>query len=492
MRMRAWRPGPAWTAFWCSIPLSLIAIADNIAPNRDGMLYVEGARLFAAHGYDAARATFDWIFFPVLIGALSQLTGLDAEWVAYALVTVLMAGMCAMMVAITHRLFPGAAWAACLVVLALPAFNDYRDFVIREFGAWLFSLVACWYALRWHARPGWAGLVAIYLALFVAFLFRPEVAVFAPAMMLWQLVAVPGWVRALRVLLLAAPPVLVLGGLAAFDALELQGRLAQLAGSLDPSARIAAFEALAGQFAAAVLNQHSADEAAMMLLFGLVSLVVVKFIVSFGLFIVPLAYAFHVYPPRTLFARWGLPGWMFAAYFVVLVLFVTQMQFVTTRYVSFLHVLSVPLVAVGVAALFERLPRWRVALTVVAVLMAVANAVSVGTPRTQFRDAGEWLAHNVADPARAYVEDPRIAYLAGWSFVRARGEETDRAELRARLRAGRYDVLVLSVGRADTDDLTWVGAASFHERDCFANRDGDRVRIFVRNGTSDQRAAGIP
>lgn len=491
IRMRAWRLDPAWTAFWCSLPLSLIAIAGNIAPNRDGMLYIEGARLFAAHGLDAARTTFDWLFFPVLIGTLVKLTGLDAEWIAYALVTLMMAGLCAVMVVITRHLFPEAAWAACLVVLALPAFNGYRDFVIREFGAWLFSLMACWYALRWHARPGWAGVVPIYLALFVAFLFRPEVAVFGIAMIMWQAFAAAGGERLRRVAQLAALPALALGGLAAFGGLELQGRLAQLAVSLDPAGRIDAFEALAAQFAAAVLNKHSADEAAIILLFGLVSLVAVKFIANFGLFIVPLAYAFHAYPAGVLLARWGLLGWVFAVYFAVLVVFVTQMQFVTTRYVSFLHVLSVPLVAAGLAALFERLPRWRYALAGVAILVAVANVVSLGPQRTQFQAAGEWLAHHVDDPERAYVEDSRIAYLAGWSFVRARGEETDRAALRARVLAGRYDVLALSIGRADADDLAWIEAASFDERATFANRDGDRVRVFVRKGASDERGAGM-
>jgi hypothetical protein len=486
IRMRAWRLDPAWTAFWCSIPLSLIAIAGNIAPNRDGMLYIEGARLFAAHGLDAARTTFDWIFFPVLIGTLARLTGLDAEWIGYALVTLMMAALCALMVVITRRLFPEAAWAACLVVLALPAFNGYRDFVIREFGAWLFSLMACWFALRWHARPGWAALVPIHLALFVAFLFRPEVAVFGIALIIWQMFAAAAGERLRRVVQLAALPVAALAGLVVFGGLELQGRLARLAMALDPSARIDAFEALAAQFAVAVLNRHSADEAAMILLFGLVSLVVVKFIANFGLFIVPLAYAFHACPARELLARWGLLGWVFAVYFVVLVVFVTQMQFVTTRYVSFLHVLSVPLVAVGLAALFERLPRWRHALAAVAIVLAVANVVSLGTQRTQFQAAGEWLAHHVADPERAYVEDARIAYLAGWSFARARGEETDRAGLRARVLAGRYDVLALSVGRAEVEDLAWLEAASFHERAAFANRDGDRVRVFVRKGAFDE------
>jgi hypothetical protein len=65
------RLDPAWTAFVCSILLSLMAIAASTAPNPDGMLYIETARIYLEGGVDAALALYKWnTIFIVIISRL--------------------------------------------------------------------------------------------------------------------------------------------------------------------------------------------------------------------------------------------------------------------------------------------------------------------------------------------------------------------------------------------------------------------------------------
>ena len=128
---------PAWTAFLASLVLSSIAIGGSSVLNRDGMLYVDAARGFLADGYPALIGTFDWLLLPMLIAGLGSLTGIALETAGHLIDGLLLAGACGVMVDLVRRHQPedaALAWAACLVVLAMPGYNGYRDQLLREFG----------------------------------------------------------------------------------------------------------------------------------------------------------------------------------------------------------------------------------------------------------------------------------------------------------------------------------------------------------------------
>ncbi|HRQ58955.1 MAG TPA: hypothetical protein PLN31_16180 [Azoarcus taiwanensis] len=486
------RLGPVWSAALLSVPLSLIAITGNIAPNRDGMLYVQTAQRFLSEGLEGASRYFDWIVYPILIALTSRLTGLPMEPAAYFWSIFLMAVVCGLAVRVTLEVFPRAGWAACLVVLALPAFNGYRDFVIREFGAWTGSLLACWYWTRWQREPDWPKLFAGYSALLLAFSFRPEVIAFVPGVLVWVWISAPRQERTARLLWASLPAlgvVFALAALFAFGGDGFRGRLMVQASSLNLMERWEAFETLSASMADSVLNSHSADDASMILLFGLSSVIFVKYLINLGVFVVPLGYALWTIPTRKLMAGWGVMAWIFVMYLLVLIAFMIKMQFVTTRYVSFLHVLSVPLVACGLAAMFERWPNWRKPIVVLGIVLAVSNVISLGEPRTQFRDAGEWLGKGFSGFERIYLEDARIAYFAGWSFLEGRRQETDRGRLVTRIEQGRYDVLALTEP-VDDAQVAWLMMHGFSELVRFENRRGERVTVFVNPG-AQLRSGGV-
>ena len=471
---------PAWLAFFASLVLSIIAIHGTEEPNRDGMLYIETARLFTESGLAAARANFDWVFFPVLIACTSKISGLGYETASYLFNALLLAGACATLVRITEELDKRAAWSACLVVLALPAINNYREFLIREFGFWLFCLLAILFALRWARRPNWVGGLIVQACLGAASLFRVEAAAFFAALALWQILDTGSWKQRLRRLsMLVWLPLfggLLVVALMAAGGVDLGSRISSYAAAANPVALTAKFKLAANQFAGAVLSHYSKEESASILFFGLFSMIPKKFLELSGAFIIPLLYFFWTDSPRRKIAAWQPAGWFLAVYFIVLTAFLTANLFLSARYLAFLCILTVPLIAVGLNGLFNRLPRWRYTVVAFIVLLALANAISLSPRKTQYRQAGQWVAENALATSTTYIDDSRTSYYAGPSHYReARNREGLNVEQAIAKRQFEYYVFELS--RRDTQKAGWIASLNLDEVRRFKNTQGDAVLI---------------
>ena len=63
------------------------------------------------------------------------------------------------------RKYPEAVWPICLVLLALPGLNHYRDEILREYGCWFFFMLTFWLSLRWSESPRWPMALLAQLAL---------------------------------------------------------------------------------------------------------------------------------------------------------------------------------------------------------------------------------------------------------------------------------------------------------------------------------------
>ena len=473
---------PVRTAFVGSILLSLIALQKGVI-NRDGMLYADAARVFIDQGFTAAGEVFPWPFMSILMAVLSQITGLDVETAGHLLNVLFMAGVCALLVATSGRLFPEAIWPICLVVLSVPALNEYRDELLREYGAWFFLMVAIWLSLRWLERPGWRMALAIQLAIVAAAIFRPEALAYLAAIALWRLFAVPGlegWRQFLMLVWLAVFAALLVVVLHGYGNLPLdrligEFRRFELAGFREKSAALES-----------ALIVHARDMASTILVIGSLGLVPLRYLLKLGLFLVPLAYACVVLRPHSALSRSGVFAWLFAVQCLVLGVFVLDMQFLAGRYVAPLIMFSIPLVGYGLARLMERFPRWRVAMVALALLVMASNVVSSGAGKLHYIEAGDWLANNVKDTSRVYVESGRAAYHAGWRYATNRGS-MDRSQLRDALRGGKYDLVVLEVSRKEHDFEQWLEEAGMREVRRFGSDRGDSVRVAVPKEAPEPR-----
>lgn len=476
---------PLTVVFIASLLLSLISLAGLVGPNRDGMLYVETANIFNEEGLAAAKANFDWVFLPIAIALFSRLSGLETELAGYVLNAFLLAGAAASLVAITRRQFPAATTAAVFAVIALPGLNEYRFDLIRENGYWFLCLLAVVAALRWRDNRTWTNALLPQLCLGGAALFRVEAIVFLPALALWSLtVEAPGARGRLRhaaqlssLTLLAAA---VVGPYLLLHGVELARRLTEYLAAVDPAAEKTKFAAATTALATA-LPTYSADEVNSILLFGLLSIIPIKWLEMLGIFLIPLAYALRPSRFRERLAAWSLSGYLFVTYLLVLTAFVTYQLFLTGRYVSFLAILTLPLIAVGLHDLVTRWPRLKWPVIALCVLLALSHVISLSKDKkTQFREAGQWLASQPQMQESIYLDSPRTGYYAGKTYRKLRHLSLTREQIEEAARNGQFTYYVFEVRRKDKALEPWIASLGLREIQRFSNQTGDAVVIFQR------------
>ena len=321
---------PPRAAFLGSLILSLIAVCTSPAINRDGMLYVDTARAFLNGGFSAANGIFNWPFLPILMALVSKSTGLGLEGSGYLLNALFLAGTCSLIVDCAKRNFFEATWSICLVVLALPGLNHYRDEILREYGCWFFFTLSFWLAVRWSETPSIKLALALQLALVIAALFRPEALVFFPTLAIWQLFSAPEGQKWRRTVMIFGLP---LTGIAILIALLLSGQLetGRLSGEFG-RINFSRFDQKAKILASALIP-YARDQAKTILFLGSIAIIPLKFIKQLSIFVVPLLFVYSKISNRTVFSRFQPFAWAFIAHLLVLAVFVLDMQFLAGRYV---------------------------------------------------------------------------------------------------------------------------------------------------------------
>ena len=468
-RVRSWA-SPARVAFVASLALSLLAILSNPSLNRDGMLYIDSARMYMSDGFAGARTVFNWPFLPILIAWLSKLSGLRLDTAGHVMNALFLAGACSLVVTCSMRGFPKAAWATCLCLLALPGLNHYRNEILREYGCWFFFMLSLWLALRWSEKPQWKGALAAQLALAAATLFRPEAAAFFVALTLWQLFAAPAGQRWRRTLMIGGVP---LAGLTVLVLFHLSGEFesgGRLASEMSRG-NLASFNAKAAALAQGLIP-YARDEARTILFFGSLFIIPLKFFKQLSIFVIPMSFAVLAPSLRHTLSRWQPLAWAFAMQVLVLAVFVLDLQFLAGRYAAVLQLLIAPLVGYGLWLMMERFSRWRWLMILLTVLTMLGNVVSLNPGKQHFSRAGEWLAQNASESPAVYVESARTAYYAGWRFA-TRQYPQDRSLLLSDLAQKKYTLVVLEISHGENEIRLWLEKLGLHEVRRFNEYDAD-------------------
>jgi hypothetical protein len=394
----------------------------------------------------------------------------------------MMAGACGLFTASVARMLPECAWYGCLVILALPGFNAYRDELLRECGAWLFVALSFWLLLKWRDAPRLATVLAAQAALVVGALFRTEVVAFFGAFALWQLIAAPAGARWQRLLQVSGLPLV---GMAILMALYATGNLG--------SERLVADFARLGletfdlksQALAESLDLFARDRASTILFFGSLAIVPLEYVDNMGVLLIPLLYAVFATDVRRTLVRSQLFACGFVMQLLVLCVFVLDLQFLSNRYVALLLVCSSPLAAYGLWHFARRFPRSRIPVVAVLVVVIMSNVWTVQAGKERFVEAGAWLAEHADESPRVYVESGRAAYYAGWRYSSRRLPDR-RNELADGLREGEFDMAVLDVAREDPPIEPWLESVGLEQVAAFFGPEGDAVIIVVPVGTAGQ------
>lgn len=479
-RCVASRMGPVWLSFCASLVLSAIASIAMVAVGRDGAFYLTIAQQVVEHGPLLAWAQFDWPWYSLLLAGTHAVSRLPLELCAALWSALFIAGTCALMVDLVRQRVPSAAWWACLVVLGMPAVNQFRGEVIREAGYWFFCTLAIWLAMRWQTRKGGGLAAAIHGAVALAALFRFEAVLVVFALVLWRLPDL--FTRERRLYFLQMLWVPALAGVAGSIAVAALGgldvhRWNYYLELVRPSAMFAAYHQLAQQFAASLINKYSVDDAGRIIFIGLAGALLIKCVGLMGPFSLPFLTR-RAWRALVVFWReYKIAAITGAVYACVLMMFFIRLQFINGRYLSFLNLMLVPLLAVAAASFNQRYPRWGRVLVCLGLVVMLANVISFGAKKTHYVEAGHWVAEHTSPGASIYYEEGRVAYYAGRGY---RMNDTPRQVAMADAQAGLYEYFVIEAKRNEPSLQPWLASHGQRILASFANSKGDTMLIIGR------------
>lgn len=474
------RLSPLWLTFIGSLLLSLVAMAGTDILARDAVFYMDIAHQVSIHGSSIALEMFNWPWFALLIAGTHAVTRLPLEVCAHLYCALFMAGICTLLVDCIRQRAPEATWWACLVVLAMPAINQFRWDIIREDGFWFFCTLALWLTLRWETYGGWLRAAAIYLAVAAAVLFRLEALTLLVALGVWQL---PNLViKAQRrhffeffwlPLVLLVPALVLLTSYVNWQSSRVELMLALIS----PQSIFANFNALAHQFGSSLINKYSVDEAGRIIFFGMLASLVIKTVNMMGPFAMPFLWprAWNVW--QVYWKSFRPFAYVAAAYLVIMMLFFIHSQFMIGRYLSFLNVLLIPLLVVALARLASAYPKVGKVMIILGVLMMVANVVSLGAKKTNFIAAGQWVAEHIDEHSPVFYEDGRISYYAGRGYPQP---TIPRETAIASTNLERYQYFIFEADEGELWLQAWMAEHHMKALASFPQRKGKTVTVIGR------------
>lgn len=414
------RLGAPVTTFLLSISLSVIAIAQTLTPNRDAMYYLEAAKAYQSGGINSAREIFDWLILSVAIGKISSIFNISVESVGYLLSTTCIAGASALIVSSVANYRPDLRWHALAIALTLPAFNVFRDDILRDHPTWLLVALFLWLIGKWEKSRDLKIALLSQAVLLASGLFRPESLVLLVAPILSGLSSRDN--KKASLLQFALPPAMfaiLTSTYLYISGIDLPVKILDQLSATNPRLLIELFAQKANSMTGVAIHKIAGGHASQILAFGLLSLLATKFLKNIGLLIIPLTLiAIRKDRPKPFLPP--IYFWSLIAFLPVPVIFVLHMGFIIPRYMVIPAILLTPALAAGLASLLRTTPaKGKVAIWILCFLAALSNVISISPAKTHIIQAANWLKTQNIDGQYIFFADHEIAYLAGMDPIRA-------------------------------------------------------------------------
>jgi hypothetical protein len=380
-----------------------------------------------------------------------------------------------------------------------PSLNEYRSFVIRDFGYWAFCLVALAWFLRYLRAPRVGTAVAWGASIVLATLFRIEGLVIL-VLLPFALLLRPGVPFAARCGQVAAAQAVLLTLLCALAAwtlfglpIEQTGRLTEPIQWVQQFGRqlTGGFQQKAAALGQAILNQYSTSYAMWGVLAVLLVILVGKTIGT----LTPLytLLALHAWRGRLgpLPAGTGrVLGWLVLVQTAILVGFLANNFFLTGRFAMAWALTVMLLVPFSLVRLHElwlrrdaeaRRKRWLFPAVCAVLLVMAVDGLTFGSSKAYIRDAGLWLKERAPAEAKIHSNSRIVTFYAA-----KRGADWARGftweETAALLQDGswrNYDYLAVAVDRKHPERAEALAAKLGRAPAArFDNGRGDQVLVF--------------
>ncbi|MEX2131098.1 MAG: hypothetical protein WD772_06385 [Pseudohongiellaceae bacterium] len=163
-----------------SLLISVLTYLTRTTPNDDAFIYIRTAEIFLDDGLAAAFTHYQWAAYPVLIGSISRVVGIDLFSAAYLLNGLFYGVLVYAYLSIMAQIDSSrrVMLLAAVTLLVYPQFNEFRQEVIRDSGFWAFSLLALWQLILFGNNRSFRHIMYFVIAMLAATAMRIEALVY--------------------------------------------------------------------------------------------------------------------------------------------------------------------------------------------------------------------------------------------------------------------------------------------------------------------------
>lgn len=472
-----------------SMALSLI-LGWNALVNTDGILYLHSAAAFQEGDFQTAFAIYPWAFYASLIALLAKVTPLGLEHAAVVLDAGLYGVMMAGFITVVKKMGGDTLtlWFAFLTLIVSPALNDYREYIIRDFGQWAFLPWAIYFYMCCYEKVTLTSALGWTLTIMHAFLFRIEAVLaiaLAPAALLFIQTEQPLRARAFNAFkLYSVFGVLALFGLGILisqEKLDMLGRFATLQETLrfmvvDTGALyLKHTHAIANQLSISLKPEHAAVILTSGLVFYLCYTVVKLLTVVFVPFIIATLYKGYV--PASQLNRCV---WLFVGIYTLAVIqHLSQHYFLSSRYVMPIVICFMLWVPFALRQAMALSMRWRVVIALLFAYLFISGVTHFGYSKEYLREAGVWLSSHAAQNARVISNSNHALYYSKHAVDWSQDYVPDDYFLSVKqLKQGDY--LVVAYHRKDDALLRWIASHQAYVVSQYQNKRGDGIVVIAK------------
>lgn len=479
-----------------SIFLSWLGIRSNYVFSSDSLLYIHTAQVFIDEGFGAAVEVYRWPQLSVLIAYTHKVTGLSLINSGLLLITFFYAALTAAFISITKEMggTTRAQFLALVIISFLPTLNDYRDYITRDTGFWLFTFLSIQQLLRYTAKNRIRNATGWFFFTIAAIAFRTEAlffAAFAPLAVLFDS-SLSQQSKLKKVSVLYAQffclGVITLAIIVLTPALSEKFRLFheitnvgsffnQLFTRFDDSMRV---------ISEAIPYIHFVEDINTIFVFGLAGLVI--YTILHALTLPYLILAFWSVRTKPSPSIKGKP--YLITYFLIIVGYLMIKTFhgffTTDRYcltAAFIIMLILPICVATIwgnnNATHHRL-NWKKTLIILLLLYpALDSLINSSSDKAYIANATDWVKQNQSEDTQLLTNHKQIAVLGGSCLSNCFFDDTYNSLTHENIE--KHNLLAIRAKEDDTDQLKAIDSltesANWALTKTFHNKKGDRVFI---------------
>lgn len=397
--------------------LSLVTFFMGGMINRDGVIYLETAKVFEESGFIASFRQFKWPFYSIVISTINSITSLTLENSAYFLNAIIMLILLDSFVRLYWELNSKIRylWMPAVILLAFIGLNDYRQLIVRDWGYWAFLFLALLYFIKAYKKESISSYLLWQVFIILAFLFRIEAAAYLlllPLLLLIKKRSIVSFISSIS-LVLASVGLLIFYNANWYEG----GRVPELLAYIDVISYVNRFVEYSYIVASHALRHHAESNAVLFTLSGLLGVVIVKTVAKLGMVYIAIIVLGKLWNKALKNFEYLFVNILIAVSFGIVFIFFCNSKIIAGRYIVSVTLFILLYVTYYAEVIYDKIKSnnnyWMIGLFAsILLLNLIAGIKHSDTKKKYIKEMGVWVQNNISNTATVTFNDSRLYYYS--------------------------------------------------------------------------------